>query len=167
MFPVYDPALILTVRMDESSQQYFDGLRGSHFPAERNFLKAHLTLFHKLPVTEETVRTVQAMLVAPFSMRVTGLINLGAGVAFRVESDDLNRLRARLADAFSDHLSAQDKQGFRPHVTVSNKIGSEDAKQLLSELSQGFTPFEVKSLGLDLWEYLGGPWEHRAFVAFS
>ncbi|WP_208644854.1 2'-5' RNA ligase family protein [Mucilaginibacter kameinonensis] len=41
--------LILTLRLDEESQAFFDEMRKRHFPQERNFLKAHLTLFHQLP----------------------------------------------------------------------------------------------------------------------
>jgi hypothetical protein len=41
--------LILTLQMDESSQEHFDRLREIHFPPERDYLQAHLTLFHKLP----------------------------------------------------------------------------------------------------------------------
>jgi hypothetical protein len=28
----------------------FDDLRQAHFPRQRNFLRAHLTMFHRLPV---------------------------------------------------------------------------------------------------------------------
>jgi hypothetical protein len=45
--------LILTLRMDERSQERFDRLRETHFPPERNYLRAHLTLFHKLPGERE------------------------------------------------------------------------------------------------------------------
>jgi hypothetical protein len=46
--------LILTLQMDERSQERFDRLRELHFPPERNYLSAHLTLFHKLPGERET-----------------------------------------------------------------------------------------------------------------
>ena len=39
--------------MDDSSQVHFDRLRELHFPPERNYLSAHLTLFHKLPGERE------------------------------------------------------------------------------------------------------------------
>jgi hypothetical protein len=32
--------LILTLQMDERSQDHFDGLRELHFPPERNYLRA-------------------------------------------------------------------------------------------------------------------------------
>ena len=159
--------LILTVRLDSISQGYFDSLRLQHFPPERNFLKAHLTLFHKLPDTPETVQIISQLSVSPFVMQVTGLFNLGAGVAFRVESQSLNLLRSELSQKFTARLSAQDKQGFRGHITVQNKTSPEIAKTLLAELSQKFIAFDIQALGLDLWYYLGGPWEHKQFQPFD
>lgn len=152
--------------MDDVSQAYFDALRVEHFPTERNFLKAHLTLFHKLPDTAETVDILADLTVSPFAVNVTSLINLGAGVAFRLEGAELNMLRGYLSKAFSEHLSPQDKQGFRGHVTVQNKTSPEIARALLARLSEDFTPFEVGAVGIDLWYYLGGPWEHKQFFPF-
>ena len=39
---------ILTAEMDEDSFGWLDRLRRRYFPPERNFLPAHLTLFHLL-----------------------------------------------------------------------------------------------------------------------
>jgi len=47
--------LILTLKLDEESQAFFDKQRALYFPPERNFLKAHLTLFHQLPDEPETL----------------------------------------------------------------------------------------------------------------
>lgn len=152
--------------MDEVSQSYFDALRVEHFPAERNFLKAHLTLFHKLPDTAETVDILSDLTVSPFVVKVTTLINLGAGVAFRLEGAELTALRASLSKAYAEHLSPQDKQGFRGHVTVQNKTSPEIARTLLARLSEDFNPFEVSAVGIDLWYYLGGPWEHKQYFPF-
>ena len=41
--------LILSLRLDAASFARLDALRRAHFPAERNHLAAHLTLFHALP----------------------------------------------------------------------------------------------------------------------
>ncbi|TDO19323.1 2'-5' RNA ligase family protein [Pedobacter duraquae] len=161
-----EKVLILTLWMDQRSQAFFDLLRLEHFPPERNFLKAHLTLFHKLPDLPEIIEQLSALSVSSFKLNAIGLINLGAGVAFRMEAQELTALRAHLASAFSVHLSPQDKQGFRGHVTVQNKTSPEIARALLAELSDTFKPFEVEATGLDLWYYLGGPWEHKQFFPF-
>ncbi|RZJ80415.1 MAG: 2'-5' RNA ligase family protein [Chryseobacterium sp.] len=149
--------------MDSTAQEFFDALRLEHFPIERNFLKAHLTLFHKLPDTIDTLKSISDLSFPAFKMQVTGLFNLGAGVAFRVEGKELGDVRKALSTAFAEHLSPQDKQGFRGHITVQNKTSPETARALLTTLSAGFVPFEINALGLDLWYYLGGPWEHKRY----
>ena len=167
MIDEQEKVLIVTVRLDDVSQQYFDILRAKYFPVERNFLKAHLTLFHKLPDSVETTTLISALSVAPFDMQMTGLINLGAGVAFRIEAEQLAFLRSQISDDFQEHLSPQDRQGFRGHITVQNKVTPEIARELLAELSKGFSPFQVRALGVDLWYYLGGPWQHKEYFPFT
>ena len=159
--------LILTLRLDEDAQHYFDELRAAHFPAGRNFLKAHLTLFHKLPDTRFVAEALKSVNVPAFDLQVTGLMNLGAGVAYRLESTGLTDLHQTLSRRFNDLLSPQDKQGFRPHITIQNKTTPSAAKTLLTELTKDLQPFAVHAIGLDLWRYLGGPWAHKAHFVFS
>ena len=40
---------ILTLTLDPQAQARFDALRARHFPADRLFVGAHVTLFHALP----------------------------------------------------------------------------------------------------------------------
>ena len=152
---------ILTLEMDEASQAWFEGLRQAHYPANLNQIAAHLTLFHTLPDTAEVDEALRlaAESQAPFAMQVTGLRPLGRGVAYQVGSRPLLDLHAELVEAFREHLSAQDKQRFQPHVVVQNKSTPERAKLLLTELQAGFQPRRVEAVGLQLWHYLGGPWE--------
>ena len=52
--PMTAPApLIVSALLDPDSFAWLDGLRRAHFPAERNLLDAHLTLFHALPPSLE------------------------------------------------------------------------------------------------------------------
>ena len=163
--------LILTLRMDDLSQQYFDRLREEHFPKERNFIPAHLTLFHKLPGDRE--REISKTLddlrrqQRPFPLTATGLVFMGRGVGYRLESPALQSVRKRLADAWWPWLGAQDRQGFRPHVTVQNKVPPDAARALHRSLQATFAPFEVGSEGLLLWRYLGGPWEPVGSYGFE
>jgi 2'-5' RNA ligase len=147
--------------MDALAQARFDRLREQYFPPERNFIQAHLTLFHTLPETEAVriALTEVAGSTPEFEARVSGVRSLGRGVAYAVESAELMRVHRDLSRQFADVLTAQDRQGFRPHVVVQNKVSGHEAKALLGELSAGFSPFVVMGLGLDLWRYLGGPWE--------
>ncbi len=92
---------------------------------------------------------------------------LGRGVAFTLRSPELARLRERLAAAWRPWLGAQDRQPFRPHVTVQNKVAPDAARALHAELSAGFAPFAAQGRGLLLWRYLGGPWEAELEAPFA
>ena len=146
-----------------------DALRRAHFPPERNLLAAHLTLFHALPPSlegevaaalkgEARGAAPRAMLGPPYS--------LGGGVAFRILSDDLDRLRDRLADRFHGSLSAQDAHGFRAHVTVQNKVEPSVARALLAELARDHRERPLALAALSLQRYLGGPWQSLARYPF-
>ena len=162
-------ALIVTAELGGEDQAWLDRLRRTHFPPERNLLTAHLTMFHALPPSLESEvrhRLGQATKAPPPRAEIAGLMDLGGGVAFRVVSDDLDHIRAELADAFRGSLTAQDSQGWRPHVTIQNKVGTKVARALLAELEAGFVPRRLSIRGLGLHRYLGGPWEELATYGF-
>ena len=163
--------LILTLQMDETAFARFEDLRRRHFPEALNHIPAHATLFHHLPGEEEAhvTETIDALAregVAP-EIAVTAVRFTGRGVAFALESEALSAFRARLAKTFAGWLTPQDRQGWRPHVTVQNKVKPEAARALHADLSHGFAPFRFTAPGLLLWRYLGGPWEPRAALLFG
>lgn len=158
-----DP-LILSAQFDDPTQQWFNQLRERHFPPERNYLAAHLTLFHHLP--GDQLAAVRAHVAAaclsvpgPLAARVTQLMMLGRGVAYRVQSVELPDVRGRIAEPFAESLTPQDRQPFRPHVTVQNKVTAEEARQTHRLLGADFAPFDCQITHLALWHYRGGPWE--------
>ncbi|MFC0407536.1 2'-5' RNA ligase family protein [Roseomonas elaeocarpi] len=155
--------LIVTLRLDGHSFERLDALRRAYFPPERNFIPAHLTLFHALPGTqeEEVVANLATACAgtAPLPLRFSGLRGLGKGVAFNVDSPPLLRLRALLAGAWHDWLTPQDRNVPKPHVTVQNKVDPSEARNLLGHLQAGFEPWDGQGEGLLLWRYRGGPWE--------
>ncbi len=163
-------ALIVTAELGAADQAWFDTQRQTHFPPERNHLPAHLTVFHALPPSVEAeARDRLSNLAAaepPPRATVAGLINLGGGVAYRIVSDDLERIRGAIATAFHGMLSAQDAGGWRPHVTIQNKVAAKVARNLLAELERDFTPCPLMIRGLGLHRYLGGPWERLGVYAF-
>ncbi|MGH3147952.1 MAG: 2'-5' RNA ligase family protein [Rubrobacter sp.] len=132
-------------------------------PPERNFLHAHLTLFHKLPGERKAEVSADLQEVCrdqrPLTLTATDLRSLGRGVAYELSSPELVALRRELAAKWEAWLGAQDRQGFKPHVTVQNKVSPERARVLREQLLATFSPFEVEGVGLSLWRYLGGPWE--------
>jgi hypothetical protein len=154
--------LIVTAMLGASEQATFDRLRRDHFPPERNQLAAHLTMFHAIPPSLEAElrqRLAQfAAELAPPRADITGLMNLGGGVAFRIASDDLDAIRANLADAFRGHLTQQDSHGWRPHITVQNKVTSGQARALHDRLAASFSPRPLALTGLAYDHYDGGPW---------
>ncbi len=64
-------------------------------------------------------------------------------------------------------MTAQDRQRFEPHVVVQNKVAPAVARELLAELGAGFETFGVEAVGLDVWEYLGGPWGYVETMGFG
>jgi 2'-5' RNA ligase len=159
---VSDP-FVVTVALDAASQARFEALRREHFPSARNLVPAHVSVFHHLPpddTTPDVVRQVLAELAPRASvMAVTGVRSLGRGVAYTLDAPGVAVVRAALARQFEEHLTPQDRQPWRPHVTVQNKVAPDAARALLARLGAGFSPFEVMAEGLLVWRYRGGPWE--------
>ncbi|NIJ06705.1 hypothetical protein FHS31_000287 [Sphingomonas vulcanisoli] len=163
-FPVSAPAapIIVSALFGRDDFAWLDGLRRAHFPPDRNQLPAHLTLFHHLPPSIEGElkrRLSEATQRARPPATASGLINLGRGVAIRIEAPELESLRAELADAFAGLLVPQDAAGWRPHVTIQNKVQPTEAKTLLTSLAGDFQPRGIGFTGLAVWRYRGGPWE--------
>jgi hypothetical protein len=162
-------ALIITAEIAARDLAWLDQLRRAHYPAERNRLPAHLTMFHALPPSAEgEVRSTLARLASdpPPRASIEGLMDLGGGVAFRIVSIDLGRIRRELAADFRGLLGAQDAGGWRPHVTIQNKVQPKEARALIAQLERDFRPRALAISGLGLHRYLGGPWEKLAVYAF-
>ena len=162
-------ALIVTAELGQPDFAWADSLRRRHFPPERNQIHAHLTIFHALPPSSDTeLRTRLAHLArcAPPAATIAGLMDLGGGVAFRVVSTGLDAIRAELADGLHGMLSAQDAAGWRPHITIQNKVAPKIARELIRSLERDFVPRPLAIAGLGLHRYLGGPWERLGIYRF-
>ena len=162
-------ALIVTAELGAADFAWLDGQRRAYFPPERNQLAAHLTMFHALPPSVEQEAGALLKLLAqaprpPASM--SGLLNLSGGVAYRVQSDALEAIRDQVAEHFAGSLTAQDGQGWRPHVTILNKVPAAQAKALFDQLTRDFQPRPLAIHGLGLHRYLGGPWEQLGLWSF-
>ncbi|WP_150291086.1 2'-5' RNA ligase family protein [Sphingobium estronivorans] len=146
-----------------------EGLRRAHFPAERNLVPAHLTLFHHLPPSalEEVAHRLKRLCIGPApAARLTEVMLLGRGVAYRVDSPELMAMRDELADAFAGLLVPQDQGRPRFHITVQNKVEPREAKALAETLRREFRPRPLAIVGLAAWHYRGGPWELAKKVRF-
>ena len=160
---------VLTLRLDEISQAFFEKMRQVHFAPERNQIPAHLTLFHQLPETRDVLASLEAAADAQpaFSADVTGLRSIGRGVAYTLASPVLLEVHRRLTSSLDQYLIPQDRQRFSPHVVIQNKVTGDQARALLQTLQPKFRRWTVLAVGLDVWQYLGGPWQHAEFLGFK
>ncbi len=125
-------------------------------------MPAHLTLFHHLPPSVERElgqRLAHYAAAPPPRATIAGVMDLGRGTAFRVESEELEDVRYDLAEAFRGMLTPQDQAPWRPHITIQNKVEPREAKSLQAQLRASFTPRPLAIRGLASWRYMGGPWE--------
>lgn len=151
----------MTALFGPADHARLDALRVAHYPPDRNRSAAHLTLFRHLPPSiEEEVkaRLAEEARSASPAATIAGILDLGGGTAFRVESPALEAIRARLADAFHGLLTPQDTAGWRPHITIQNKVTTQAARSLQRALAGTFEPRRLAIAGLASWRYLGGPW---------
>ena len=171
MSPSPPAPIIVAALLGAEDLAWADSLRRKHFPAGRNQLPAHLTLFHHLPPSAlDSLRRLlsgEARTTARPAARISRLMSLGQGVALAVESPGLAAIRARIADALHGQLMPQDQAAWRPHITIQNKVPPSAARALLQALQKEFSPRPVEITGLALHYYRGGPWELIAESRFS
>ncbi len=155
--------IILTAEMGKADQAWANALRREHYPAERNVVDAHITLFHHLPPAylaeiKSRLSAITQEYPKPDAL-VSDVMLLGNGVAFRVLSEELLSIREELASHFQGLLIPQDRATPRLHITIQNKVESPRAKALHKALSRGFSPRPLSITGLGAYYYCGGPWE--------
>ncbi len=132
-------------------------------------MPAHLTLFRSLPPSAENevrrslARAAQAK--AP-DAQIVGAMDLDSGVALRVASPDLAKIRADLAAEFHGLLSAQDQGAWTAHITIQNKVEPSVSRALLREMRGVIEPRPLRVPGLQLVRYVDGDWESLASWTF-
>ena len=162
-------ALIVTAELGQGDFSWIEGLRRANYPPERNHVPAHLTMFHALPPSSETelrARLGRIVCRPPPSTTIAGLMDLGGGVAFRIVSPGLDEIRDELGEHLHGLLGAQDSGGWRPHITIQNKVRAKHARDLIERLEAQFRPRSLAISGLGVHRYLDGPWERIATYAF-
>lgn len=162
-------ALIVTAELGAEDFAWLDALRREHYPPDRNRVPAHLTLIRSLPPSAEAqVRHLLGLHAAGPAPKVWigGVADMGGAVAFRLASDDLDRLRGELVEQLHGLLSAQDSAGWWPHVTIQNKVEPRAAKALARLLEGHRRGAPLRIAGLGLHRYLGGPWDRLQLYPF-
>ena len=68
--------LVVTLKIDEPSQLFFDKQRTAHFPPYANYVPAHITLFHKLPTGNTAIENGPTVFAnhRAFELHVTDII---------------------------------------------------------------------------------------------
>ena len=161
--------IIVTALFGPGDDGWLQQLRRTHYPPERNRVPAHLTLFRHLPPSIETElgeRLAEATAAAPPPANIVGVADLGEGTALRVESEDLARIRAELAERLHGLLIPQDLAPWRPHITIQNKVKPAEARALQQALRCSFEPRPLAIRALAAWRYLDGPWEKIRSYSF-
>ncbi|WP_296678789.1 2'-5' RNA ligase family protein [Novosphingobium sp.] len=160
---------IVTAELPPDIFAWGDSLRRAHFPAERNVLSAHVTLFHSFAPSlhAELLRTLGdfAGQFAPPDGVVEGLMNLGKGTALAIRSPQMLAVRQRIAERFHGSLTPQDRHTPRLHITIQNKVSAEAARELQRELA-GFSPRAFRFTGLGLHIYRVTHWEGQGTWSF-
>ena len=148
--------LLVTAELPDVIFAWADALRRAHYPSERNRLGAHVTLLHGLPPSADgEVRRLLAALSARSApeARITGLMDLGRGTAFEVESPALLDLHGELAERLRGLIQQKDARPPRLHITVQNKVTPAAARALQAELAPMPWPraFRFRGLALSYW----------------
>ncbi|HPB21498.1 MAG TPA: 2'-5' RNA ligase family protein [Novosphingobium sp.] len=163
--PLLDSAapFIVTAELPADVLAWSDALRRVHFPPERNWLKAHVTLFHAFaPSLREELLGVLGRFAAEFAppaARIEGLMDLGGGTALAIRSPGMLAIRAAIADHFHGALTAQDQGTPRLHITIQNKVQRASAKALQAELGPQLSQRDFVFPGLGLHIYRRPHWE--------
>ncbi|PRP82207.1 phosphoesterase HXTX [Planoprotostelium fungivorum] len=176
--------LVITIAWDENTHEKLTGLRKQYFPPKINYLNAHLTLFHDVPLPPSTAidhikRCCSSY--SQFPIRFNRVFPMGQrgeiksenelnerGVAVSAYADQIIGIHRDLQDLWWDHLGQQDQRKLSPHVTICNKVTPEAAAEIYNEVEKMWEPHRGWVTGIDVWEYLeDGSWRFEGKVEFK
>lgn len=163
------PPLIITVKIDDASQVFFNEQRKKHFPAYCNYVDAHITLFHKLPSNniefDNTIEKVSKR--KSFELNVTNLVLQNNGVAYEIECEELLQLHKAMQQDFSRYLIRNDRKKIWPHITVQSKVTAYKAYKTYNTLLSTFKPMTTTAIGFSCWYYMNGFWRKKGDYLFK
>lgn len=167
--PVRGAPLLVTAELPADVFAWADALRRRHYPPGRNRLGAHVTLFHGLPPSAEpTVRALLAELAqrSPPEARIAGLMDLGRGTAFAVDSPGMVDLHDELVERLHGLVQQKDTRPLKLHVTVQNKVSRAEARALQAELAADLPPLRFRFRGLALSHWRDELWRMAQLYPF-
>jgi hypothetical protein len=162
-------SLIITLKIDDASQTFFNEKRKQYYPTYANFVDAHITLFHKLPsdkqIVYDTLQTLSDTTI--FEMQVVGIKNIENFVAYDITSTTLLNIHAKMQTAFLNMLNEKDKEVLLPHITVQNKATVYKAFKTHEKLLANFKPFNITAIGFTTWFYANKTWIKKEDYLFG
>lgn len=161
--------LVVTLKIDEPSQLFFDAQRTAHFPAYANYVPAHITLFHKLPAANPVIENGFAAFAQhqSFELHITDVFLHKTSVGYSIQSAALQLLHAHMQQTFAPYLIRNDRKTLTPHITIQNKVTAYKAYKTHALLQADFKPFTAQALGIASWYYVKGYWEKKEEYLFE
>ena len=161
--------LVVTLKIDEHSQLFFNEKRIMFFPAHANYVDAHITLFHKLPSINLDIEIGMTQFAQhkKFDLLISDIILFETSVSYAIESPQLLNLHAEMQSKFDPYLILNDRKILKPHITIQNKVTTYKAQKTHVLLLKDFNPFVVKAIGFTSWYYLKGYWDKKEDYFFG
>jgi hypothetical protein len=162
-------SLIITLKIDETAQEFFNKKRQQYYPAYANFVDAHITLFHKLPSDKQIVYdTLQGLSKTNiFDMQVVGIKNIDNFVAYDIASPTLQNIHLEMQNSFANMLNEKDKEILWAHITVHNKATVYKAFKTHEKLLTDFEPYNFAAVGFTTWFYTKKAWVKKDDYLFE
>lgn len=161
--------IIITLKIDEASQIFFDEQRKKHFPAYCNYVDAHITLFHKLPSNKIEVDNIIEKFFKrkSFELDIANLVLQNNGVAYEIECEELLQLHKAMQEDLSKFLIKNDRKKLWPHITIQSKVTAYKAFKTHYTILSKFKPVSASAIGFSCWYYVKGYWEKKGEHLFE
>ena len=161
--------LVVTLKIDEPSQLFFDKQRTAYFPAHANYVPAHITLFHKLPSDNPVIENGLTVFAKhqTFELLITAITLHNTSVAYCIQSETLQQFHTQMQHTFAPFLIRNDRKILTPHITIQNKVTAYKAYKTHALLLADFKPFVVQALGYISWYYVEGYWKKKEEYLFE
>jgi hypothetical protein len=146
--------LILTLKLDKASQSLLTDLRTKYFPKNRNYLAAHVTLFHAIPSHHypeldahlqsraDQTGEFEVFIGEPKKMSNKGVMvtvrDRPHGKIEKIHDDIQQFLQSRVKEE-KDKLTDQDSRRMgKAHVTVMNKAEEDEVDECFKQVEKKF-----------------------------
>ena len=161
--------LVITLKIDESAQKFFDAERKKYFPAYCNYVDAHITLFHKLPSNNIEIENIieKFAKTKSFKIDITNIVLQENGVVYEIKCKELLQLHKAMQEDLARFLIRNDRKKLWPHITIQSKATNYKAFKTHAELLKKFKPLNANAIGFSCWYYVKGYWEKKNDYLFG